>query len=112
MIAKPINASSFVQKAKLEGADNGEGSSTAVATKEENEQAMAYVRHERTYVVEDKEEAGGKKEVDKEELEKGYMYGRAVVPISITDETITVLETDPSYEILGFIPRQGVSISL
>ena len=108
MVAKPISASSFVQKAKPEEADNGESPSGAVATKEENEQKMSYVRNERTYVVEDKEEVGGKKEVDREELEKGYMYGRAVVPISSTDETITVLETDPSYEILGFVPRQGV----
>lgn len=109
MIARPISASSFVQKAKPEGVDNGEGSSGAAAAAEGNEQKMSYVKNERIYVVEDKEEAGGKKEVDREELEKGYMYGQAVVPISSTDEMITVLETNPSYEILGFIPRQGVS---
>lgn len=109
MIAKPISASSFVQKAKLEEADNGETSSGAVATREENEQKMSYVKNERTYVVDAKEEVGGKKEVDREELEKGYMYGRAVVPISSIDEAITTLETDPSYEILGFVPRNGVS---
>ncbi|KAF8418820.1 putative Ku family DNA helicase [Tirmania nivea] len=108
MIAKPISASSFVQKSKPEG-ENGEGPSVRRDIKEEedDDKKMSYVKNERTYHVKDETEEGVKKEVDRDLLEKGYMYGRAVVPISGTDESITILETDPSYEILGFVPRQG-----
>ena len=110
MIAKPIRASNFVQKSKPEGTESGEGPSVRHEIKEaEDDKKMSYVKNERTYLVKDETEEGGKKEVDRGELEKGYMYGRAVVPISGTDESITILETDPRYEILGFIPRQGVN---
>jgi len=113
MIAKPISASSFVQKARLEEAGSGEGPSVNREIKsEDDDKKMSYVKNERTYLVKDDIEEGGKKEVDRDELEKGYMYGRAVVPISGTDESITILETNPSYEILGFVPRQGVSFIL
>ncbi|KAF8476846.1 putative Ku family DNA helicase [Kalaharituber pfeilii] len=104
MIAKPISASNYVAKVKPE---DGEESETLQASSEADGRKMSAVRNERAYIVQDEEAPGGKKEVNREELEKGYLYGRAVVPISSTDESITVLETSPSYEILGFIPRQG-----
>lgn len=111
MIAKPMSASSFVQKSKPEEEERG-GPSVKREIKDEGEddKKMSYVKNERTYQVKDETEEGGKKEVQRDELEKGYMYGRAVVPISSTDESITTLETESSYEILGFVPRQGVSL--
>jgi len=109
MIAKPMSASSFVQKSKPEE-ESGEGPSVGREIKEEEDDKMTYVKNERTYLIKDETEDGGKKEVNRDELEKGYLYGRAVVPISSTDESITTLETDASYEILGFVPRQGVSL--
>ena len=110
MVAKPISASNFVEK-KDGVEDSGEGPSTKPAVQNENDAVeLAYVRNERAYFVKDEED--GEKEIDREELEKGYMYGRAVVPISSTDETVTILETNPSYEILGFVPRQGVGSHL
>lgn len=109
-IAKPISASRFVQKTNSEVEGNGEGPSRSRAPKdEEDSNTMTGVKNERTYRIKDEDDPEHTKEVVRDELEKGYMYGKAVVPISATDETITVLETEPSYEILGFVPRQGVS---
>lgn len=107
MIAKPMSSSSFVQKSKPEEEDRGGPSVRREIKEDEDGKKMSYVKNERTYLVQDEMEEGGKKEVDRDVLEKGYMYGRAVVPISSTDESITTLETNSSYEILGFIPRQG-----
>ena len=108
MLARPISASSFVQKAKPE---EEEGSSHTMASPGDGKgEGMTSVRMQRAYIVKDEDAPGGMKEVDREELEKGYMYGRAVVPISSTDEGITTLNTDASFEILGFIPRAGVSL--
>lgn len=62
------------------------------------------VKQARVYQVDDDSAAGGKMDIDKEQMEKGYRYGREVVPISSTDETVTVFETTPGLQIIGFIP--------
>lgn len=46
--------------------------------------------------------------VDRDELAKGYEYGRTAVHISESDENITKLETFSSYDILGFIPAENI----
>lgn len=114
MIAKPMSASSFVPKIKENEEDPGEGPSETAPVDKVGLSGSKYqaVRMERAYLVDDEEAEGGKKEVERDELEKGYLYGRSVVPISSTDESITTLETQPSLQILGFVPRQGVSIAI
>jgi ATP-dependent DNA helicase 2 subunit 2 len=67
------------------------------------------VKQMRTYKVDDPEAPGGKRDVDFEELEKGYSYGRTVVPISESDMRITKLSTKKSFTILGFVPFSSVS---
>lgn len=101
MIAKPVSASSYVMKA--EPSEGEEASVGDVAFDGTNSNLQA-VRQARAYQVDDDEAAGGKMDIDKEQLEKGYSYGREVVPISSTDETITVFETEPGLQIIGFIP--------
>ncbi|PWW73440.1 SPOC domain-like protein [Tuber magnatum] len=58
----------------------------------------------RAYQIEDDAAAGGMMDIEKEQMEKGYNYGRTVVPISATDEAITILETEPGLQIVGFVP--------
>ena len=70
-------------------------------------ESLHAVRQSRTYQVKD-EEGDEAIEIDKEDMEKGYKYGRTIVPISSTDETVTVLETEPALELIGFIPTQSV----
>lgn len=67
------------------------------------------VKHMRTYRVNDSDAPGGKRDVDFEDLAKGYQYGRTVVPFSESDFSVTKLETKKSFTILGFIPFSSVS---
>lgn len=95
MIAKPVSASAYVMK---EEASTGD-----IAFDGSNLQA---VKQTRSYQVDDDGALGGKMDIDKEQMEKGYSYGREVVPISTTDETITLFETEPGLQIIGFIPAE------
>ncbi|KAL2128043.1 hypothetical protein VTI74DRAFT_9790 [Chaetomium olivicolor] len=65
------------------------------------------VKHMRTYRVNDPDAPGGKRDVEFEDLAKGYQYGRTVVPFSESDFSITKLETKKSFTILGFIPSSS-----
>jgi len=76
---------------------------------------LSAVRTLRNYYVIDPlnpEAAGGKVNLDREELEKGYEYGRTVVVINQADENITTLETKEGFEIIGFIPNDKVTEKL
>ncbi|KAI9795201.1 MAG: ATP-dependent DNA helicase II subunit 2 [Peltula sp. TS41687] len=106
-IAKAPSASSFVA---LQDAKKGEASTESSATiiadgTADPETGLTVVRSNRTYQVEDARAAGGKREVDRNELAKGYEYGRTAVHISESDENVTTLETKASLEIMGFLPR-------
>ncbi|KAL1986354.1 hypothetical protein VTN96DRAFT_6433 [Rasamsonia emersonii] len=90
-VAKPPTASSFVLR------------SDAAAGQEGAENALTSVRNARTYHVSDESAPGGKRDVEREDLAKGYEYGRTAVHISESDENITKLQTNPGLEIIGFI---------
>lgn len=49
-----------------------------------------------------------KEQVDSRDLERGYLYGRTIVPISRTDEENLRFQTLKALEIVGFIPSDGV----
>ncbi|KAL2263225.1 hypothetical protein VTK26DRAFT_7719 [Humicola hyalothermophila] len=70
------------------------------------------VKHMRTYRVDDPDAPGGKRDVDFEDLAKGYQYGRTVVPFSESDFSITKLETKKSFTILGFVPSNSYNPSI
>ncbi|KAI5816728.1 putative Ku family DNA helicase [Pyronema omphalodes] len=98
MSATPASASRFVvdekpaEDVKEEGTkDWGTG------------QALEPVRQAKTYAIGNPAEPGGKQEVEQGELVKGYKYGRTIVPISTTDEEVTIYPTEPSYRIVGFM---------
>lgn len=67
------------------------------------------VKQVRTYRVNDPDAPGGKKDVPFEDLEKGYQYGRTVVPMSESNWPVIKLETKKQFTILGFIPFSSVS---
>ncbi|KAK3900112.1 ATP-dependent DNA helicase [Staphylotrichum tortipilum] len=62
------------------------------------------VKHMRTYRVNDPDAPGGKRDIEFEDLAKGYQYGRTVVPFSESDFSVTKLETTKSFTIIGFVP--------
>lgn len=98
MIRRPPTASSYVLK-------DGAPSQQAPRTDGDN---LAMVRNAYIYSITDSEAPSGKRDVPREELAKGYEYGRTAVHISESDETITKLDTEQSYEVLGFFPQENV----
>lgn len=104
--AKPPPASSFVLRSDIAtDLDGGESSATAVAPDEPTKEGgnLTNVRPLRSYQISDENAPGGKVDVDREELAKGYEYGRTAVHISETDQNITTLETLAALELVGFV---------
>ncbi|KAF6222766.1 hypothetical protein HO133_000814 [Letharia lupina] len=113
VVRKPLAASQYVQRSDLsndhvstqssatmmpdaDGADSGPIQSDG--------NSLTSVRNARTYQVLDEEAPGGKRDVSRDDLAKGYEYGRTAVHISESDLNVTKLETQPGLEIVGFIP--------
>ena len=68
------------------------------------------IRNSRTYEILNGEGDGTKKYVEREELAKGYEYGRTAVHISESDLGITKLDdTEAGMDIIGFALREKVS---
>ncbi|QSS63425.1 Ku family DNA helicase [Histoplasma capsulatum] len=116
--ARPPPASSFVSSSALsEGQETAQSSATLAAKEPSQERgagaaSLTAVRNARTYQVDDKGAAGGKRDVARDELAKGYEYGRTAVHITESDENITKLETEAALEFIGFIPSDNVRKSL
>lgn len=84
-VAKPPSASSFVPQPDTEpGMEAGPAESQAQGEGE----PLTAVRTSRTYQITDESAPGGKVEVERDDLAKGYEYGRTAVHISQTDENI------------------------
>lgn len=115
MIAKPPSASSFVlathvgESRQSPGAATGDGDDDQETKKRASN--LAHVRNTYSYTVADGETPGSKNYVPREELAKGYEYGRTVIPISESDENITKLESEAAMEIVGFVPKDKVLTS-
>nr|POE88243.1 atp-dependent dna helicase ii subunit 2 [Quercus suber] len=116
MIAKPPTASRFVVRHDM-AAGEATQSSAALAyaddeLKEEGHDGLTAVKSARTYTVQDDNAPGGRKELDLDELSKGYEYGRTAVHISESDRNVTMYETLAGFDIVGFVARSQVSLPL
>ncbi|ETN36282.1 uncharacterized protein HMPREF1541_08559 [Cyphellophora europaea CBS 101466] len=89
-VRKPPTASSFAIKQDTSASD------------------LANVEQHFQYTVKNENEVDGRQPVERDDLAKGYEYGRTAVYISQADENITKLETYSSYDILGFIPVENI----
>lgn len=119
MIRKPPSASQFVQRSDLSNGHvstqssatiRGEGDGGASTAAMSNPNGLTSVRNARTYQVFDEEAPGGKRDVERDDLAKGYEYGRTAVHISETDENVTKLETQAGLELIGFVPWSSVCL--
>ncbi|KAL8673333.1 MAG: hypothetical protein Q9168_002257 [Polycauliona sp. 1 TL-2023] len=114
MVRRPLTASRFVQRQDpADGSTQSTGTlvqdgDTAMPDADGND--LAGVKSSRTYQVLDEEAPGGKKDVDRDDLAKGYEYGRTAVHINETDENVTKLETKMGLDIIGFIPWANVIV--
>jgi ATP-dependent DNA helicase 2 subunit 2 len=106
-IAKAPTASSFVVKT---GGGAQASSSTQTSNTLQNggsqapgEDGLSAVKYARTYTVDDEDAPGGKRELDRDSLARGYEYGRTAVPMERSDEGVTKLGTTASFDIVGFV---------
>ncbi|KAL9049711.1 MAG: hypothetical protein Q9206_005394 [Seirophora lacunosa] len=107
-IRRPLPASQYVQR--LDQMDSSIHSTATILPDGDIDMPdvvgndLTNVKNSRTYQVLDEEAPGGKRDVSRDELAKGYEYGRTAVHINETDENVTKLETQAALEIIGFIP--------
>jgi ATP-dependent DNA helicase 2 subunit 2 len=102
MVATPPSASSFVVRNDLEATQSMDATNGNEGAETTND-GLAAVHTARTYQVTDEHGPGGKKDVDRDELAKGYEYGRTAVHISESDRNITTYETHQGLDIIGFV---------
>ncbi|XP_014560637.1 hypothetical protein COCVIDRAFT_34273 [Bipolaris victoriae FI3] len=104
MIAKPPTASSFVIRTDATGLSGPVIESSAAGTDQDQAATdLSAVRNQRVYQVESQTEPGVKKDVEMDELERGYEYGRTAVHISESDMNVVKLETQQAMELVGFV---------
>jgi ATP-dependent DNA helicase 2 subunit 2 len=114
--AKPVSASSFVSRSTT-GTASAQSSHTLagdidMADAPSTVGDLAAVKNARSYSVKTDQEGSvkGKMNVERDELAKGYEYGRTAVPISESEENVTKLETFAEFTIIGFIPCDKVCV--
>lgn len=107
MVSTPQTASNFVVRSDM-GTSSSNGPPADEAEMPDVKNDLTSVHNAHTYQVKDEEAPGGKRDVNREELAKGYEYGRTAVHISESDQNVTKLETKAGLEIVGFVPKQNV----
>lgn len=70
--------------------------------------SLQSVKWERQYYVDDEETPGGRKGLDKEDLENGYRYGSEIVYISKEEEETLLLKTSAGLLVIGFVKKSTV----
>ncbi|PNS17950.1 hypothetical protein CAC42_3909 [Sphaceloma murrayae] len=100
MVASAPSASSFVVRGDMTQTE------TQPSNGDTTSDGLAGIKRARTYQVPDESAPGGKKDVDEEDLAKGYAYGSTAVYIAESDRTITTFETQPGLSIIGFVARE------
>lgn len=103
-VARPLGATTVTVRPDL-----ASHSTQTLCSDEMEGVELSDVKQQRTYTVNDPNAPNGKRPVDFETLAKGYEYGRTAVHISESEHNITKLETEKSFAIVGFIPRDRVS---
>ncbi|KAL1600570.1 ATP-dependent DNA helicase yku80 [Paraconiothyrium brasiliense] len=105
MPAKPPTASSFVVRTDLGGVGASTQSSHTIVGDGDYpmDGQLSAVRNQRVYQVDNPDEPGEKMNVEPDDLERGFEYGRTAVHISESDANVVKLENDPSLQLLGFI---------
>ena len=113
MIRRPESATAFTLRSDL-GGDSMASSATLAPQGDQpegsqsNDNVLTNVRNMYTYLITDPEAEGGKRAIGRDDLAKGYEYGRTAVHISESDENITKLETEAAMEIVGFVSNTEV----
>jgi ATP-dependent DNA helicase 2 subunit 2 len=108
MIAKPPTASAFVVRTDLGAAPGASTQSSVTLAAEDHpmDGELSAVRNQRVYQVDNLDEPGTKMNVEMDELEKGFEYGRTAVHVSEADANIVKLETSAGLDLMGFVVEE------
>ncbi|KAF2686188.1 ATP-dependent DNA helicase-like protein II [Lentithecium fluviatile CBS 122367] len=108
MVAKPPTASSFIVRTDLGGTagPSTQSSATVVGDSEATDGQLSAVRNHRAYQVDNPDEPGQKMNVEPDDLERGFEYGRTAVHVSESDANVVKIETKQSLELIGFIAAE------
>ena len=108
-VLRPPTASAYAPQTNEAEAQNSMQSSATVKIDQSSPgNELANVRNNYAYEISSESIPGGKKGVDRDDLAKGYEYGRTAVHITETDENITKMETEAGLDIIGFIYQDKV----
>ena len=117
-IRPPPSASQFTHRSDLHNANESTQSSTTLLQESDvlqispsDPNSLICVGNSRVYQVVDESAPSGTRDVDQNDLAKGYEYGRTAVFISESDLNVTKLETKAVLEIIGFIPWSNVGLA-
>jgi ATP-dependent DNA helicase 2 subunit 2 len=109
MVTRAISAKLTVSKTGFGGAmDLDVTQSTATVHDDGGENGVSAVKRSRAYTIGDPDAPTGKREVEKEDLERGFEYGRTAVHMGTSDENVVKLETNQGLQIVGFVNAQKV----
>lgn len=116
MVRRPLTASQFVQRTNLSSGHTSAPPSTLspqdredVVMGQPDPSGLTSVKSARKYQVKDEDAPGGKRDVERDDLARGYAYGSTAVHISESEWNLTKLETKAGLDIIGFIPWDTVS---
>ena len=119
MVRRPMTASNYWEPSKSpNGGPNTESTATRLlnakpvdsSSTSPSDEPLAATQNSRIYQILAEDGSGAKVEVNREDLAKGYEYGRTAVHISESDLNVTKLETHAGLDILGFVPWAKVCL--
>jgi len=111
MLLRAPTAKQFVVKAEFASDTVGPSAqSSATAKPEEDPDSLTAVKRARSYQVDDASAPGGKRDVEADQLERGYEYGRTAVNVSKEDLETVTLQTRQCLDIVGFVSAKTVSL--
>lgn len=102
MVQRPPAASQFVIRSNMAPGETQPSADLDGGAQDD----LAAVKNARTYQVADESAPGGKKDVEMEDLAKGYSYGSTAVPISESDRNVTTFETKQGLDLVGFVTKE------
>lgn len=107
-VSRPDSASIVVLKSEPTGTQSTMTLDEEMAGNENGNSAFSSVQQHRVYKINDPGAPGGKRDVEYETLSKGYEYGSTAVPIAESEWSITKLDTNKEFTILGFVAKEKV----
>ncbi|KAK5685034.1 ATP-dependent DNA helicase yku80 [Elasticomyces elasticus] len=105
MAASAPSASKYVNRSDMGDATQSTMTMNGDEAPNGSGDGLAAVKNALTYQIEDPDAPGGKRDLDRDELSKGYEYGRTAVHISESDRNVTTYETTPVLDVIGFVDK-------